>query len=93
MSCLTTAIIQNGVFWDVTPCGVCKNRVSEELSAYFIRVTGIGELETTQALTSNQRTLRRNTRATRRYIPEDAILHSRRRETLKSYISLTGWTL
>jgi hypothetical protein len=33
------------------------------------------------------------TRATRRNIPEDAILHSHRREKLKSYIALTGWTL
>jgi hypothetical protein len=33
------------------------------------------------------------TRATRRSIPEDAILHSHRRENLKSYITLTGWTL
>jgi hypothetical protein len=32
-------------------------------------------------------------RVTRRYIPEDGILHSRRRETLKSYIALTGWAL
>jgi hypothetical protein len=33
------------------------------------------------------------TRATRRNIPEDTILHSHRRENLKSYIALTGWTL
>jgi hypothetical protein len=33
------------------------------------------------------------TRATRRNIPEDAILHSHRRENLKSYTALTGWTL
>jgi hypothetical protein len=33
------------------------------------------------------------TRATRRNIPEDGILHSHRRENLKSYIVLTGWTL
>jgi hypothetical protein len=33
------------------------------------------------------------TRATRRNILEDAILHSHRRENLKSYIMLTGWTL
>jgi hypothetical protein len=33
------------------------------------------------------------TRATRRNIPEDSILHSHRRENLKSYIALTGWTM
>jgi hypothetical protein len=33
------------------------------------------------------------TRATRRNIPEDGSLHSHRREILKSYIALTGWTL
>jgi hypothetical protein len=27
------------------------------------------------------------------YIPEDDILHSDRREKLKSYMALTGWTL
>jgi hypothetical protein len=27
------------------------------------------------------------------YIPEDAILHGHRRENLKSYVALTGWTL
>jgi hypothetical protein len=35
-----------------------KTDVSEELSASFIRVTRIGELGTTQAVTSNRRTLR-----------------------------------
>jgi hypothetical protein len=52
-------------------------------------VTRISELGTTLAATSNRRTLGRNTtvltRATRRYIPEDTILHSHRRENLKSY--------
>jgi hypothetical protein len=33
------------------------------------------------------------TRATRRNIQEDGILHSYRREYLKSYIALTGWAL
>jgi hypothetical protein len=31
--------------------------------------------------------------ATRRYIPEDGILHSQRHENLKSYIEVTGWAL
>jgi hypothetical protein len=33
------------------------------------------------------------TRATRRNIPEDDILHSHRPENLKFYIALTGWAL
>jgi hypothetical protein len=36
-----------------------RTDVSEELSASFISVTRIGELETTLAVTSNRRTLRR----------------------------------
>jgi hypothetical protein len=36
-----------------------RTDVSEELSASFIRVTRIGELGTTQAVTGNRRTLRK----------------------------------
>jgi hypothetical protein len=38
-----------------------RTDVSEEPGASFITVTKIGELGTTQAATSNRRTLRRNT--------------------------------
>jgi hypothetical protein len=31
--------MKNGVFWDVTPCGLVRTDVSEELSASFIRLT------------------------------------------------------
>jgi hypothetical protein len=44
-----------------------------------------------EALGSSEMTVL--TRATRRNIPEDDLLHSHRRENLKSYIALTGWTL
>jgi hypothetical protein len=55
-----------------------RTDVSEELSASFIRVTRIGELGTALAVTSNRRTLRRNTEC-------------HRRETLKSYMVLKLW--
>jgi hypothetical protein len=58
-----------------------RTDVSEEPGASFIRVPKIGELGRTQAATSNLLT-----RATRRNNPEDTILHSHRRENLKSYI-------
>jgi hypothetical protein len=67
-----------------------RTDVSEGLSASFIRVTRIGELRTTLAVTSNRHKLRKNTtRATRCNIPEDTIFHSHRRENLKSYIVIT----
>jgi hypothetical protein len=50
--------MKNGVFWDVMPCGSCKNRRFLELSASFIKVTRIGQLGTTLAITNNRLKLR-----------------------------------
>jgi hypothetical protein len=56
--------------------------VSEEPSASFFRVTRIGELGTTLAVTSNRRTLRRNTTAS--FVPSSPILVTLVKEELNS---------
>jgi hypothetical protein len=48
----TAVTMKSGVFWDVTACGSCKNRLSEERSTFIIRVTIIGE-PGTLAVSSN----------------------------------------
>jgi hypothetical protein len=50
--------MKNGVFWDVTPRGSCKNRCFGGTQRLLLKVTRIGELGTTIAVTSNRRTLR-----------------------------------
>jgi hypothetical protein len=54
--------MKNDVFWDVTPCGSCKNRRFGGTYRRLHQDDNIGELGTTLVVTSN------------RNIPEDAIL-------------------
>jgi hypothetical protein len=64
-----------------------RTGVVEELSASFIRVTRLGELRKTLAVTSNQRTLRRNTRrllVTASVVPSSPILAALMQEALSS---------
>jgi hypothetical protein len=49
--------MKNGVFWDVTRVILERTDDSKDLSASFIRVTRIGELGTTLAVTSKRRML------------------------------------
>jgi hypothetical protein len=58
----TAVTIKNGVFWMLCRVALEKLEVSEERSASFIRLTRIGEIGTTLAVTSNRSKLRRNTK-------------------------------
>jgi hypothetical protein len=46
--------MKNGVFWDVGRVVLVRIEVSEEFTAYIIRMKIIGELGTTLAVTSNR---------------------------------------
>jgi hypothetical protein len=51
--------MKNAVFWMFHCVAVVRTYVSEEISTFIIRVTRIGEVGKTLAVTSNRCTLRR----------------------------------
>jgi hypothetical protein len=63
-----------------------RTEISEERSPSIVKVTRIGELRTTLAVTSNRRTLRRNTKllVTSNVVPSSPILVTRMMEALGS---------
>jgi hypothetical protein len=80
--------MQNTAFWDVSECGselrvlLAANLVPSSPSLFTL-MTDVEHSSETSVLT----------RTTRHNIQEDGILHSHRREILKSHIPLTGWAV
>jgi hypothetical protein len=89
---------ENAVFWDVTPCGSCNNRrlgeqrttlvvtSNRSITTNVVPSTSILVTLMIEAIRSSETSV--VTRATRRHIPEDGIIHSHRPEDLKSYVIL-----
>jgi hypothetical protein len=83
-----TVHAKKAVFWDVTPRGSRKNGPQLLVSANAVPSSLILFNLIMEAIPSSVASV--GTRATRDHISEDGILHSHRRENLKSYIALTG---
>jgi hypothetical protein len=75
--------LMNGIFCDARRVALVRTDVSEELRASFIRLTSIGELGTTLAVTSNQSSVRRFL-VTASVVPSSSILVTLMKEAINS---------
>jgi hypothetical protein len=73
--------VKKAVFWVVAPCSLVEVCHSKVLSASIIRIIAL-----MMEAASISETLVNFYKTTRRNIPEDSQLHTRRRENLKSHI-------
>jgi hypothetical protein len=82
---------KNAVLWDVALCSSCVNphfggMYRLHLQDRKIRDRGASVSRKVEAIRSSETSV--HTRSTQLHIPEDAILHSHRRENLKYYTGI-----